>query len=61
MGQDKLVVLTDHVAVSLTTVWEAIKVVRKEGFEKLDPLIITQASSDCNFLFVFMYQYVSSL
>ncbi|XP_073126141.1 anamorsin homolog [Henckelia pumila] len=47
MGQDKLVVLTDQVAVSLTTIWEAIKVVRKEGFEKLDPLIITQASSDC--------------
>ncbi|XP_075476373.1 anamorsin homolog isoform X1 [Primulina tabacum] len=47
MGQDKLVVLTDQVTVSLTTVWEAIKVAGKEGFEKLDPLIITQASSDC--------------
>ncbi|XP_073027420.1 anamorsin homolog [Primulina eburnea] len=47
MGHDKLLVLTDQVAVSLATIWEAIKVVRKEGFEKLDPLIITQASSDC--------------
>ncbi|KZV41586.1 anamorsin [Dorcoceras hygrometricum] len=47
MGQDKLMVLTDQAAVFLTTILEAIKVVRKEEFQKLDPLIITQASSEC--------------
>ncbi|KAI3468534.1 hypothetical protein Pfo_025197 [Paulownia fortunei] len=46
MGQDKLLVLTDQVVVSLSAVLDAIKSVRKEGVEKCDTLIITQASSD---------------
>ncbi|KAK6129911.1 hypothetical protein DH2020_036305 [Rehmannia glutinosa] len=46
MGQDKILVVTDQVAVSLGAVRDAIKVVRKEGVEQFDPLIITQASSD---------------
>ncbi|KAH6803396.1 Cytokine-induced anti-apoptosis inhibitor 1 [Perilla frutescens var. frutescens] len=46
MGQDKLLVITDQAAVSLSAVRDAIKVVRKDGVEQLDPLIITQATSD---------------
>jgi hypothetical protein len=46
MGQDKLLVITDQVAVSLSAVLDAIKVARKGEVEQLDPLIITQASSD---------------
>ncbi|PIN24038.1 Protein DRE2, required for cell viability [Handroanthus impetiginosus] len=46
MGKDKLLVVTDQVALSLTAALDAIKVVRKEGVEQPDPLIITQASSD---------------
>ncbi|KAI3453888.1 hypothetical protein Pfo_010551 [Paulownia fortunei] len=46
MGQDKLLVVTDQLAVSLRAVLDAIKVVRKEGVEQFDPLIITQAASD---------------
>lgn len=38
--------ITDQVAVSLFAVRDAIKVVRKDGVEQLDPLIITQATSD---------------
>ncbi|KAL3818339.1 hypothetical protein ACJIZ3_004244 [Penstemon smallii] len=44
MGQDKVLVLTDQVAVSLSAVLDAIKAVKKEGVETIDPLIITQAS-----------------
>ncbi|KAK4486298.1 hypothetical protein RD792_008969 [Penstemon davidsonii] len=44
MGQDKVLVLTDQVAVSLGAVLDAIKAVKKEGVENIDPLIITQAS-----------------
>ncbi|KAL8054078.1 hypothetical protein ABFX02_05G114300 [Erythranthe guttata] len=46
MGQDKLLVVTDQIAVSLGAVLDAVKVVRKDGVEQLDPMIITQASSD---------------
>ncbi|KAL3645791.1 hypothetical protein CASFOL_010971 [Castilleja foliolosa] len=46
MGQDKLLVVTDHVAVSLAAVNDAIKALKKEGIEQTDPLIITQASLD---------------
>lgn len=53
MGQDKLLVITDQVAVSLFAVRDAIKVVRKDGVEQLDPLIITQATSDSKLLSFF--------
>ncbi|KAK6146608.1 hypothetical protein DH2020_020477 [Rehmannia glutinosa] len=46
MGQDKILVVTDQVAVSLGAVLDVIKVVKKEGVEQIDPLIITQASSE---------------
>ncbi|KAL0407980.1 UNVERIFIED_CONTAM: Anamorsin [Sesamum radiatum] len=46
MEQEKLLVVTDQVAVSVSAVFDAIKVVRKEGVEQIDPLIITQASLD---------------
>lgn len=54
MGQDKLLVITDQVAVSISAVSAAIKKVRKEEVVELDPLIITQATSDsksCRFYF----------
>ncbi|KAK4487382.1 hypothetical protein RD792_001563, partial [Penstemon davidsonii] len=44
MGQDKLLVLTDQVSLSLSAVREAIKAVKNEGVENCDPLVITQAS-----------------
>ncbi|XP_031117820.1 anamorsin homolog [Ipomoea triloba] len=43
--KDRILVLTDDVTVSLSSVLNAIGMVKKEGVEKLDPLIITQASS----------------
>ncbi|CAK9184523.1 unnamed protein product [Ilex paraguariensis] len=43
--QESILVLLDHVAVPLGAVLKAIKVVKKEGIEHSDPLIITQASS----------------
>lgn len=46
MGQDQLLVITDQVAVSLFAVLDAIKVLKKNGVEQLDPLIVTQATSD---------------
>ncbi|KAL0327720.1 UNVERIFIED_CONTAM: Anamorsin [Sesamum angustifolium] len=46
MEQEKLLVVTDQVAVSVSAVFDAVKVVRKEGVEQIDPLIITQASLD---------------
>ncbi|GFP79353.1 anamorsin homolog [Phtheirospermum japonicum] len=46
MGQDKLLVVTDQVAVSLSAVHDAIKALKKEGVEQIDPLMITQASLD---------------
>lgn len=46
MGQDKLLVITDQVAVSISAVSAAINKVRKEAVIDLDPLIITQATSD---------------
>ncbi|XP_051129912.1 anamorsin homolog [Andrographis paniculata] len=46
MGQDKILAITDRVAVSLSAIVDAFKVVRQEGAEQIDPLIITQASSD---------------
>ncbi|EPS63377.1 hypothetical protein M569_11408, partial [Genlisea aurea] len=46
MVQPKLLVISDDVAVSMSAVLGGIKVVIKETEEKLDPLIITQASAD---------------
>ncbi|KAK4422459.1 Anamorsin [Sesamum alatum] len=46
MEQEKLLVVTDQVAVSVSAIFDAVKVVRKEGVEQIDPLIITQASLD---------------
>ncbi|KAL1569247.1 anamorsin [Salvia divinorum] len=46
MGQDKLLVITDQVAVSISAVSDAIKKLRKEDVVEVDPLIITQATSD---------------
>ncbi|CAK9140732.1 unnamed protein product [Ilex paraguariensis] len=43
--QDTVLVLTDNVVVPLSTVLNAIKVVKKEGVEQIDPMIITQASA----------------
>lgn len=45
--------ITDDVMVSLSAVLNAIKMVKKEGVEKLDPLIITQASSKSKFCALF--------
>ncbi|XP_011075112.1 anamorsin homolog isoform X1 [Sesamum indicum] len=45
MEQERLLVVTDQVAVSVSAVFDAVKVVR-EGVEQIDPLIITQASLD---------------
>ncbi|VFQ70552.1 unnamed protein product [Cuscuta campestris] len=41
---DSILVLTDDVVVSLSAVHSAVGIVKKAGVEKLDPLIITQAS-----------------
>ncbi|KAL6544180.1 hypothetical protein OROGR_010677 [Orobanche gracilis] len=46
MGQDKLLVVTDEVAISLGAVQDAIMVLKNEGVEQIDPIIITQASTD---------------
>ncbi|KAG6408246.1 hypothetical protein SASPL_131250 [Salvia splendens] len=47
MGQDKLLVITDQVAVSISAISDAIKKLRKEEeVVKVDPLIITQATSE---------------
>ncbi|CAA3031782.1 anamorsin homolog [Olea europaea subsp. europaea] len=46
MAQDRILALTDQVVVSLNAILDAIKVVRKEGSEKLNPIIITQALPD---------------
>ncbi|KAL2489797.1 Anamorsin-like protein [Forsythia ovata] len=46
MAHDKILAITDQVIVSLNAILDAIKVVRKEGTEQFDPMIITQASSD---------------
>ncbi|XP_022868642.1 anamorsin homolog [Olea europaea var. sylvestris] len=46
MAQDKILALTDQVVASLNVILDAIKVVRKEQVEQLDPMIITQASPD---------------
>ncbi|KAL6547697.1 hypothetical protein OROHE_009402 [Orobanche hederae] len=46
MGQDKLLVVTDQVAISLGAVQDAIRVLKNEGVEQIDPIIITQASTD---------------
>ncbi|XP_042024162.1 anamorsin homolog isoform X1 [Salvia splendens] len=45
MGQDKLLVITDQVAVSISAVSDAIKKLRKEEVVVVDPMIITQATS----------------
>ncbi|KAL3619130.1 hypothetical protein CASFOL_036700 [Castilleja foliolosa] len=45
MGQDKLLVITDHIAITIGAVHDAIKVL-KGGVELINPLIITQASLD---------------
>ncbi|KAL8503598.1 hypothetical protein ACS0TY_022361 [Phlomoides rotata] len=46
MGQDQVLVITDQVALSLVAVLDATKVLKKNGVEQLDPLIITQATPD---------------
>lgn len=55
MGQDKLLVITDQVTVSISAVFDAIKVVRKEGVEKVDPLIITQVTSQSKLLILIYF------
>ncbi|CAA0838830.1 Anamorsin homolog [Striga hermonthica] len=45
MGQDKCLVVTDLIAVSVSAVRDAVKGL-KEGVEDFDPLVITQASSE---------------
>lgn len=55
MGQDKLLVITDQAAVSVSEVSAAIKKVRKEGVIELDPLIITQATSDSKLLSLLLF------
>lgn len=37
--------LTDHVVVPLKKILNAVRVIKKEGVEQIDPLIITQASA----------------
>ncbi|XP_047972646.1 anamorsin homolog [Salvia hispanica] len=46
MGQYKMLVITDQVAVSISAVSDAIKKLRKEEVVVVDPMIITQATSD---------------
>lgn len=49
MAQDRILALTDQVVASLNAILDAIKVVRKEGSEKLNPIIITQALPDSKY------------
>ncbi|GER33956.1 anamorsin homolog [Striga asiatica] len=44
MGQDKFLLVTDLIAVSVSAVCDAVKGL-KEGVENFDPLVIIQASS----------------
>ncbi|GER33955.1 anamorsin homolog [Striga asiatica] len=44
MGQDKFLLVTDLIVVSVSAVCDAVKGL-KEGVENFDPLVITQASS----------------
>ena len=45
MVEDCVLAVTDHPAVPLVAVLNAIRVVKKEGVEQIDPQVITQASS----------------
>ncbi|KAM7484816.1 hypothetical protein LguiA_000825 [Lonicera macranthoides] len=45
MVEDYVLAVTDHPAVPLGAVLNAIRVVKKEGVEQIDPQVITQASS----------------
>lgn len=54
MGQDQILVITDEVAVSLFAVLDAIKVLKKNGVEQLDPRIITQTILDSKLLSLFI-------
>lgn len=45
MIQDSVLALTDHVILPISAVFNAVKEIKKEGNEQIDPLVITQASS----------------
>lgn len=55
MGQDKLLVITDQVAVSISAVSDAIKKLRMEEVVVVDPMIVTQATSDSKLLSLFYF------
>ncbi|KAK1385477.1 Anamorsin-like [Heracleum sosnowskyi] len=43
--QDSVLALTDNAVLPISAVYNAIKEIKKEGYEQSDPLIITQAAS----------------
>ncbi|KAK4361996.1 hypothetical protein RND71_017237 [Anisodus tanguticus] len=45
VGDGSVLVLVEDVKVPISVVHNAISILKKEGVEKLDPMIVTQASS----------------
>lgn len=50
MLQGSVLAITDNVVLSLNDVLNAVRTVKKEAVEEINPLIITQASSLSTFL-----------
>ena len=45
MIQDSVLALTDHAVLRISAVINAIKEIKEEGNEEIDPLVITRAAS----------------
>lgn len=56
MMQGSVLAVTDNVVVSLNEVLNVVRLVKKEGVEETNPLIITQASSLSTFLSQPLYE-----
>lgn len=52
MLQNSTLALTDHEVLPISTVLDAVRKLDNAGVDQCDPLIITQASSLSNFIFL---------
>ncbi|KAK4364756.1 hypothetical protein RND71_016114 [Anisodus tanguticus] len=49
VGDSSILVLAEDVMVPVSVVYNAISILKKEGVAKLDPVIVTQASTQSKF------------